>query len=699
MQHFICRRVVLWTCLLGLWVYGSVIGTLPGLAEANPEAFQSRSLVGSYLAGRLARNSNDVPNAAKFYGNALVRDPRNAVLLDQAFTMELTQGNATRAIRLAELLIKEQPKHRMAQLLLGLRDYKAGNFNAAEAHVRASALGPIGELSSALTLAWVRQSQGKTDAALKALRLNNKADWAQYYLRYHQALISDVAGRGQAAGKAYSEMFRQDARTLRSTLAYAHHEVERKGKSAGRRVIRQHQAKSEGEPHALVRDFLKRLDENQPVGLLVATAQEGIVEVLYGLGEALAGEGGLTPGMLYLQMALYLEPDHSFALAALAGALESTEQFDKANEVYGRIPASTPLHTAIEIRKAFNLNSLDRPSDARQVLRALLDQYDSDAQGQAAVDPVADRAQATGLTNAALSPGDVLLPGSQRPLVEVVQQALMSLGYEPGPADGVYGQDTRLAVIKFQQANNLGADGVVGSETYAALVRAAGPLSYGKGVDYATKLKVLDALGNILRARKKYAEAIGVYDEAISLIRKPRKRDWVYFYARGTCHEREKNWPSAEQDLQTALRLVPEQPLVLNYLGYSWIDQGINLKKGLKLIERAVALKPDDGYIVDSLGWAHFKLGNIKQAVLFLERAVELRPDDPILNDHLGDALWRAGRRREARFQWEQALTLKPEPEDAVKIREKIRSGVLGPLNAKERQPTNKSAQATAKKR
>ena len=115
------------------------------------------------------------------------------------------------------------------------------------------------------------------------------------------------------------------------------------------------------------------------------------------------------------------------------------------------------------------------------------------------------------------------------------------------------------------------------------------------------------------------------------------------------------------------------------------------------MIERAVALKPDDGYIVDSLGWAHFKLGNIKQAVLFLERAVELRPDDPILNDHLGDALWRAGRQREAKFQWEQALTLKPEPDEAQKIREKIRVGLVVPIDAKTPEPTKNAARATAK--
>jgi tetratricopeptide (TPR) repeat protein len=118
--------------------------------------------------------------------------------------------------------------------------------------------------------------------------------------------------------------------------------------------------------------------------------------------------------------------------------------------------------------------------------------------------------------------------------------------------------------------------------------------------------------------------------------------------------------------------------MVLNYLGYSWVDQNKNLKEGMSLIEKAVALKPDDGYIVDSLGWAHFKLGNYKDAVRFLERAVELKPEDPVLNDHLGDALWKVGREREARFQWDQALTLEPEPEEVEKIKKKLAEGLPG---------------------
>ena len=191
-----------------------------------------------------------------------------------------------------------------------------------------------------------------------------------------------------------------------------------------------------------------------------------------------------------------------------------------------------------------------------------------------------------------------------------------------------------------------------------------------------TEFKPLDALGNILRARKRYGEAVEYYTAALKLIPKPDKRHWSIFYSRGTCYERLKNWPAAEADLQKALELYPTSRWRSNYLGYSWVDQNRNLKQGMSLIEKAVALKPDDGYIVDSLGWAHYKLGNYTEAVRFLERAVELKPQDPVLNDHLGDALWRVGREREAKFQWDQSLTLDPEPEEMEKIKKKLAEGM-----------------------
>jgi tetratricopeptide (TPR) repeat protein len=190
------------------------------------------------------------------------------------------------------------------------------------------------------------------------------------------------------------------------------------------------------------------------------------------------------------------------------------------------------------------------------------------------------------------------------------------------------------------------------------------------------------ALGNIERSRKNYAECADTYNKAVSLIPNPQKSNWMVFYFRGICHERAKNWPAAEADLKKALELHPDQAHVLNYLGYSWVDQGINLDEGMRMIRRAVEQRPDDGYIVDSLGWAYYRIGNIEEATKHLERAVELKPDDPTINDHLGDAYWKTGRQLEAQFQWQHATQLKPEPDELKKIEDKLKNGMPDDNNA-----------------
>jgi tetratricopeptide (TPR) repeat protein len=196
-----------------------------------------------------------------------------------------------------------------------------------------------------------------------------------------------------------------------------------------------------------------------------------------------------------------------------------------------------------------------------------------------------------------------------------------------------------------------------------------------------SNIRPLTAAGDLMRAHKRFAEAVDYYTRAIKLIEKPTKQHSTYFYHRGAANERLKNWNAAEADLVRALELSPDDPLILNYLGYSWVDQNKNLKLGLQYIVKAVRLKKDDGYLVDSLGWAHYRLGDFKEAVKHLERACELAPQDPTINDHFGDSLWRVGRELEARFQWQQALSLKPEPEDEQKIRDKLVNG-LPPLKS-----------------
>ncbi len=183
--------------------------------------------------------------------------------------------------------------------------------------------------------------------------------------------------------------------------------------------------------------------------------------------------------------------------------------------------------------------------------------------------------------------------------------------------------------------------------------------------------------GNMLRASEKYAEAADAYGKAISRVDENDSRYWSLFYYRGIAYERNKTWPKAEADFLKALELSPDQPHVLNYLAYSWVELEKNLEEAEKMLIKAVELRPDDGYVVDSLGWVYYRLGKFDEAVKYLEKAIELKAEDPVINDHLGDAYWQVGRKHEARFQWRRALSFEPEEEQVELIRTKIDKGIM----------------------
>jgi Flp pilus assembly protein TadD len=184
------------------------------------------------------------------------------------------------------------------------------------------------------------------------------------------------------------------------------------------------------------------------------------------------------------------------------------------------------------------------------------------------------------------------------------------------------------------------------------------------------------SLGDMLRRDEQFAQAGEAYDGALALVAHPEQRHWPLFYQRGISFERSKQWSRAEADFLKALELEPDQPLVLNYLGYSWVEKGTNLAEAQAMIEKAVEQRPKDGYIVDSLGWVLYRLGDFVGAVEQLEKAVELRSVDPVINDHFGDALWMVGRQTEARFQWKRSLSFKPEEDEAERIRRKLMVGL-----------------------
>jgi len=191
------------------------------------------------------------------------------------------------------------------------------------------------------------------------------------------------------------------------------------------------------------------------------------------------------------------------------------------------------------------------------------------------------------------------------------------------------------------------------------------------------------SLGDMLRRAERYADATAAYDKAIALAPEGDTRYWSLFYSRAISLERQKLWDKAEPDFRKALVLQPDQPQVLNYLGYSYLERGEKLDEALKMIETAVAARPDSGYIIDSLAWGYFLVGRYTEAVAPMERASLLEPVDPTVTDHLGDVYWAVGRTLEAKFQWRRALSFNPTDATAVRIRRKLEIG-LDALRAEE---------------
>jgi tetratricopeptide (TPR) repeat protein len=520
---------------------------------------------GSYLSARHAGIERDPATAAAYYLNVLKFDPRNADLLSRTFLSVLTDGDVEEAARLADKLVQVDRNDRIARLVLGVRALKQKQYAVARQNFSQSVRGPVTDLTATLLSAWASQGAGDTRAAVDTLDHLTGPDWYAIFKDLHAGLIYDVANDKKDAGKRYERALKADPVAVRTVEAYGRYLSRTGTKDDALKVYAEFEKTVPD--HPVVKEEIKQISAGEKLPVLAESPQAGGAEALYGLGASIGRRGGEDLALIYLQLALYLEPNHQMALLSLADLYESLKKPELAISVYDRIPASSVLHRNAEIQIASDLDALDRTEEATKRLERLIADHPKD------------------------------------------NEAIL-------------------------------------------------------------------ALANIQRGHKQFAECADTYSKALANVATPEKPTWVIFYFRGICYERSKQWPLAEADLKKALQLYPDQALVLNYLGYSWIDQGTNLDEGLNLIRRAVEQRPDDGYIVDSLGWANYRTGNYDEAVKDLERAVELRPDDSTINDHLGDAYWRVGRVLEARFQWSHAKDLKPEPEDLPKIEQKIKSGL-----------------------
>jgi tetratricopeptide (TPR) repeat protein len=537
-------------------------------AAQFPSKVDLKSLTtsGSYLAARHASVERDAASAAAFYRSALRTDPKNNELLDRAFISSLADGDIDEAVKLADRILTMDKANRVARLVVGVRDLKQKKYPAAQLNINQSIRGPITDLVATLLSGWASYGAGDAKAAVAGIDKLTGPEWYPIFKDLHTGMILETSGKEKDAGTRFERAYKLDDSMLRVSDAYARWLSRNKDGAAAAGIYEAFDKKLPR--HPLVQEGLRDTKAGKKLPPLVDSAQAGAAEALYGIGATLTRRGGEDLALVYLQLALYLQPNHPLALLSLADLYESVKKPQMAIKVYERMPASSPLKRNAQIQLATNLDAADRGDEAIKILK--------------------------GVT--AEAPKDI--------------EAIM-------------------------------------------------------------------ALGNIERGRKKFSDCATTYTLAIDATPGVTdKNTWVTYYYRGICEERSKQWNKAEVDMRKALELQPEQPHVLNYLGYSWIDQGINLDEGMKMIKRAVDQRPDDGYIVDSLGWAFYRIGNFEDAVKNLERAIDLKPEDPTINDHLGDAYWRVGRTLEAKFQWAHARDLKPEAEELPKIEAKIANGL-----------------------
>jgi tetratricopeptide (TPR) repeat protein len=531
---------------------------------------KSLTMSGSYLAARHASVERDASSAATFYRSALRTDPKNNELLDRAFISSLADGDIDEAVKLADRILMIDKSNRVARLVVGVRDLKLRKYASAQANINQSIRGPITDLVATLLSGWASYGAGDSKTAVANIDKLTGPEWYPIFKDLHTGMILELANKEKDAGTRLERAYKLDDSMLRVADAYARWLSSNKDQAAATAIYEAFDKKLPR--HPLVQEGLRDTRAGKKLPPLVDSAQAGAAEALYGIGATLTRRGGEDLALVYLQLALYLVPNHPLALLSLADLYESVKKPAMAIKVYERMPASSPLKRNAQIQLATDLDAADRSEEAIKILKSVTSEDPKD-------------------------------------------------------------------------------------------------------------LEAIMALGNIERGRKKFADCVVTYSQGIDALPKPQdkpedKANAVYYYYRGICEERSKQWSKAEADMRKALELQPEQPHVLNYLGYSWIDQGINLDEGMKMIKRAVDQRPDDGYIVDSLGWAYFRIGNYEDAVKNLERAIDLKPEDPTINDHLGDAYWRVGRTLEAKFQWSHARDLKPEPEDLPKIEAKIANGL-----------------------
>ncbi|MCG6882450.1 MAG: tetratricopeptide repeat protein [Silicimonas sp.] len=524
---------------------------------------------GSYLAARAAISASDYDAAAQYFARALIDDPSNRSILENAAGAYIGLGDLDRAAEVARRMVAAGSSGQLGGLILAGESAKAEDWDALRNGLTEG--GEVGPLFDGLITAWSLVGSGKMTAALDTFEKVAESSGAQAFGLYHKALALASVGDFEGAANIFSgDSGTELTLSRRGIVAYAEvlSQLERNGDAID--LI----TKSFGSTlDPFLEDIMARLTNGETIGFETVTSpSDGVAEVYFSIANALRSEAQPAYTVLYSRIAEAIRPDHIDALLLSAELLETLGQYDLATEVYDRVPREDPSFHAAEIGRAEALRRSGRDESAIEVLQQLSESH------------------------------------GHLPLVQVT-------------------------------------------------------------------------LGDTLRGMERFEDALVAYNKAISLIETPEEQHWIVYFARAISYERTGQWDQAEADFRQALELRPDQPQVLNYLGYSYLEMQTNYDEALAMIERAVELRPDSGYIIDSLGWGLYRLGRYQEAVGHMENAVEKMPVDPIVNDHLGDVYWAVGRYREAEFQWHRALSFVTDDTDLNdidpnRIRRKLEVGL-----------------------
>jgi len=584
----------------GLFLAGALLGPgLPGkplfraaaAAETAPAGLVSaQSFSGAYLAGAYAANQGS-PYAGAYFRLALSFRPHDKTARRELLLSLIDDGDYAQAVQTAAAMRAnaDSAVKPIVQLVLAAEAFKKQHYAEVNAAVGAAQSNNESLLWVFLT-SWADYGRGRKARALTNLQRARFSEWYAFLSCYNSALMQDLSGNNAQAEAAYERALRYKQLAEMAPEAYEHLLLAYSGflrrvhgRQAALKRLDQAQAGLSA-PGPIIRDLRRRLEQDELIPRLVAGPAQGAAEFAYDIGSTFLRAGEDLYANIYLQTALFLDPDNEAALFRLGILAAKSSRREKAQGFFARIAPNSPYFDDAELLVALGINR-----------------------------KFADKDKQAGKKDAEAAAAEL--------------ESMIARSPDKAPLQNV------LANIYLQSGN--------------------------------------------------YPAAIALLNTMIPQKAKPEKKDWGLYFQRGIAYERAKNWPKAEEDFRQALLLAPQNADVLNYYGYSLVDRGIRLAQGFDMVRQAADLRPQDGAIMDSLGWACYKLGRYNEAVTALEKAVRLEPGESSINDHLGDAYWQTGRRLDAVFQWNHALTFNPEPGEEAAIAAKLHHGLPTAATAK----------------